>query len=382
MAHVLVNMPSQFPDQASGVSRYAFALLRHLLARTDHRFTLRSPFDRDRLPPDLDPKRLRLVTVPRPRNMIVEVLLSALPVRRLCRALDVDVVLNIDPYGAPIVGIPSLMVVHDLYFRTLPAMIGRRAVVTNDLIFRLMLATNDRIVCISDATRSELAAHYPASARKSRTLLSDSTTPLPSDGDLPREIADPYLLVVGNWTPNKNFECVAEAMRALGADAPPLRVVHVGIDPGERIATGLAGSAVPVTRLAGIDDRRLAGLYRHARMLVVPSLAEGFCLPVVEAQRLGCPVVAAERPALPEIAGAGALYFDPARPAELAERIRRLALSDEARAALVAAGHANAARFSWSATADGYARLIDELAGSAAARPAEAGRVIPERAAG
>lgn len=85
--------------------------------------------------------------------------------------------------------------------------------------------------------------------------------------------------------------------------------MHVGRDEAEEIAGALADPELKtrLIRLSGIDDRQLAELYRHAACLCVPSTYEGFCLPVLEAQQLGCPVVCSNRSATPEIAGRGAL---------------------------------------------------------------------------
>ncbi|MDP3207918.1 MAG: glycosyltransferase, partial [Rhodoglobus sp.] len=78
-------------------------------------------------------------------------------------------------------------------------------------------------------------------------------------------------------------------------------------------------------------------------------LYEGFGLPVIEAQAMGCPVVASDRASVPEAGGDGALYFDALDPAAAVQLISSL---DAGRGNLITRGHANAARFSWENSAD------------------------------
>jgi glycosyltransferase involved in cell wall biosynthesis len=82
---------------------------------------------------------------------------------------------------------------------------------------------------------------------------------------------------------------------------------------------------------------------------VFPSLYEGFGLPIVEAQALSCPVIASDRASIPEVAGDGALYFDPLVPQEAVALVRGLTIAERHR--LIAEGHRNVDRFSWNTAA-------------------------------
>ena len=178
----------------------------------------------------------------------------------------------------------------------LPEQVGRREVFTTDIIYRLMLGNHDQIVTVSDATKRDLARCYPSSAHRVTTVHSAATvSPRLGEAATP-EIEGRYVLAVGNATPNKNFKVLAQAMAMLHEAFPDVALVHVGSDPSETIATTLATSPATIPgaseskprliRLSGIDDERLARLYRSATCLCVPSLYEGFCLPVLEARRL------------------------------------------------------------------------------------------------
>ncbi|SDO31600.1 Glycosyltransferase involved in cell wall bisynthesis [Methylobacterium phyllostachyos] len=368
MPRVLVNMPSQFGGRPSGVARVAFRVIAGLVERGTFAVVLRSPWTRDQLPPAIR-DRIEVVTVPRPRIMLLDVLRQAFAVPRLCRALDIDVVLNADPYGAAFGGRTRVSVVHDLYFRTLPGRHRSREALTTDPIFRLVLANSARVIAVSEATRSDLGRHYP--------FLRDRSHTVPSAAMLDPSACDPasdapaweFVLAVGNAMYNKNFGTLARAVAALGR--PEVGIVHVGEDPDEAIATALDGAPVRLLRLSRIGEGRLAALYRDALCLCVPSFAEGFCLPVLEAQALGCPVVCSDRSATPEIAGAGALTFDPSDAQALTACLRRLLDEPGLRAALIARGHDNARLYDWAETARRYeALMLDALRDAARGKPA------------
>jgi glycosyltransferase involved in cell wall biosynthesis len=135
----------------------------------------------------------------------------------------------------------------------------------------------------------------------------------------------PYLLFVGNVKPNKNVAALLEALTMV-LERIPHRLVIVGrvhgMGTGDAAVVRRAEALGDRVRFAGeVDDATLQRLYAGAAALVMPSLYEGFGLPLLEAMQLGCPVLAATGSSLPEMAGEAALLFDPLVPRELAERL-------------------------------------------------------------
>ena len=128
---------------------------------------------------------------------------------------------------------------------------------------------------------------------------------------------------------------------------------HVGADPHGLRAAAVERHAMQeaVRVLEAVDDEALAAAYRGAVALTIASVAEGFCLPILEAQGLGVPVCSTKCGALAEIAGDAALYFQADRPSELAAHVATLLEDEERRAAIIAAGYRNAGRFDWDRTA-------------------------------
>ncbi|MBY0458578.1 MAG: glycosyltransferase, partial [Gemmataceae bacterium] len=119
-----------------------------------------------------------------------------------------------------------------------------------------------------------------------------------------------FVLHVGSHIPRKRIDVLLDVFAAVRERTPDLRLVQVGpVWSGafaERIARLGIGPAV--TQVRGLSREQLAELYRRAAVVLVPSEAEGFGLPVVEALACGCPVVASDIPTLCEAGGAAADY--------------------------------------------------------------------------
>ncbi len=103
--------------------------------------------------------------------------------------------------------------------------------------------------------------------------------------------------------------------------------------------------------LGAIQEGDLSALYSGARLVVQPSLCEGFGLPVVEAMACGAPVACSRTLALDETSGGAALQFDPMNVAEMSAAIDRVLNEEDLRAQLVSRGFRQAGEFSWVRTA-------------------------------
>jgi glycosyltransferase involved in cell wall biosynthesis len=166
-------------------------------------------------------------------------------------------------------------------------------------------------------------------------------------------IHGPYLLYVGTLQPRKNL------VRLIDAFAQVLRVCKV--QDLQLVLAGKRGwlydDILARAKQLGLGDRvilpgfvpdaDLASLYSGAALFVMPSLYEGFCMPVLEAMVCGTPVACSNAASLSEVAGDAALFFDPQDVDRMAGVLAR-ALDDQVtREALVARGSAWAGQFTW-----------------------------------
>lgn len=161
----------------------------------------------------------------------------------------------------------------------------------------------------------------------------------------------PYVLTVGSRIARKNAAVLEHAARVL--DTRGLDLVSAGSGRGY-----MQAGASPLRELGYVDQDLLPGLYAGAAAFVLPSLYEGFGLPVLEAMASGVPVVASDRASLPEVCGDAALLVDPEDQDALADAIT--AAAGEERERLRERGLARARSFTWERTA----RETDALLGA------------------
>jgi glycosyltransferase involved in cell wall biosynthesis len=224
----------------------------------------------------------------------------------------------------------------------------------------------DAILCISEHTRRDLVARFPAVAERS------VVTPLASSMQLdPAAVAAapppgrPYFLHVGGREAYKNFPFLLRVWAKFHAAQPDVQLHVVGRQwlASERALLAELKIEDSVVHRGEADDAQLALLYAQSLALIYPSLYEGFGIPPLEAMRCGTAVVCSDTSSLPEVCGDAPLYFDPRDEEMLLTHLHTLLDSDEARRACIARGATRATLFSWERTAaqtwEVYRRLAD-----------------------
>lgn len=239
----------------------------------------------------------------------------------------VDLVHLTVPMRAPRGRAPVVATVHDVFPLTDPDRLTDRGA-------RLMrsglewIRANARMVAVpSDTVRDECVAHGFRPDRL-RVVPWGAQVRVPEPHVVTRvlerhRIGSPYVLFVGTLEPRKNLATLLRAMARL--DRPDLTLVIVGPQGwGDALGDDVSAVASPVAQLGFVDDADLAALQRGAAAFCLPSLAEGFGLPVLEAMAAGAAVVTSRGTATEEVAGDAALLVDPLDVDGLAEAIRTL----------------------------------------------------------
>ena len=218
-----------------------------------------------------------------------------------------------------------------------------------------------RILTVSEFSRQQLV-HYGVAPADALRVIHNGIEHIgkaqPEPAILDRMGLQPgrFVVALANTQAHKN---IAMLLRAF-ADPALANVTLVLFGANGADAFRAAGHTVPdnVRFVGKVSDGQLAALYGAARCMVFPSSTEGFGLPPLEAMKSGCPAIVADAGALPEVCGAAALYADPARPDAWVKAIVRLGEDCALRQSLIAAGHEQAARFTWRAAAE---QLVEEL---------------------
>ena len=167
----------------------------------------------------------------------------------------------------------------------------------------------------------------------------------------------PYLLYVGTERPRKNLGMLLAAFAILKRETSSLSDLKLLKLGGSGRSDKFHQATLADIRRLGLEsevifveyvsDHDSASYYSSAIALIVPSLYEGFGLPVVEAMACGCPVIASNSSSLPEVAGDAALLFPPYDSRELAHLIYRVITEEALRGELIKKGFHRVKRFSW-----------------------------------
>jgi glycosyltransferase involved in cell wall biosynthesis len=284
--------------------------------------------------------------------------------RRVARD-GVDVLVNTIPEGPLVSSVPQVTVVHDVIPLDFPGDYPRQQLYFRRLV-PAVLRRARMVVAVSEATRRRVIDAYGLSPARVRTVLNGfDVERFSPEGPAFGDCALPYVLFVGNLLPHKNLPRLVQAFAAAAASSPARLVVVGGGRPRAvaqlRALAERAGATVEIRSF--VPPPELAPLLRGARALVLPSLAEGFGLPAVEAMACGTPVIVSNVSALPEVVGDAALLVDPLDVTALGEAIARVLSDDRLRKELGARGLERAARFSWSRCAAELLTVVREVAG-------------------
>jgi glycosyltransferase involved in cell wall biosynthesis len=356
-------------DSPTGLGLYAINLIRSLDAlRDDLRVYTSSP---DVLG-GLRAKLLPATKLTRPerglRGHFARLSWVQTALRLRARRAGLGVLLNTVPeaiLGSPV---PQVTVVHDLLPLSFPTEYPRQQYYFRSLVPRV-LQSSRIIVADSGSTRLDIIQSYGIAPERVRVIYPGydpdtyrvNGTPRP-----PAPYGDGYVLYVGNLLPHKNLLTLLDALAILRRRHPATRVIIRGEgQPAyaravrERVETlGLSD----VVRFQGYADKRaLRDLYAGAACLVLPSLREGFGLPVLEAMACGTPVVTSSSSSLPEVSGDAAIQVDPYDAIELSDAVYRVLADPDYRQELRARGLKWVGGFSWRRTAEQMSRLIDDV---------------------
>lgn len=243
-----------------------------------------------------------------------------------------------------------------------PGRIAVRAAYKRQLA-RLRSAT--LIAAISRATADDLVDIARIDPGRIRVVPLAAPTPVEPVG---AGIGGTYVLYSGSLEPHKNLPVLLDAIGRL-PDTPKVRLVMTGPWSPRRLArlrqhAATVGAAGRVEWLGHLPPGRLARVRADALAVVVPSLIEGFGLPLLEAMAAGVPVLASDTAALREVAAGAAMHLPPGDPDAWAQAITNLATDPAVREGLAERGRTRAGWFTWEATARALAAVYAEAAGA------------------
>jgi glycosyltransferase involved in cell wall biosynthesis len=263
---------------------------------------------------------------------------------------------------------PSVVTFHDVSHLKFPEDFEARWRSYLNVVLPMSLRRASAIICVSEHTRADLLKYYKVAENKLHVIHHGVDFDRFHQGvSLDREWASSlglrpgYVLHVGAFSRRKNIPMLLRAVASLKAKGkfkdrqlvlagPELSVLAGGAEIREGIRE--LGLQDTVVFTGHIPDNQIAGLYAGARILVFPSLYEGFGLPVLEGMAVGTPVITSNASSMPEVAGGAAVLLPPEEPALWANTIQEVMESDSRAEDLRRRGVARARQFTWERAAN------------------------------
>ncbi len=237
-------------------------------------------------------------------------------------------------------------------------------------VFSGVLRKASRVIAVSHATKDDILRYHAVREAKIE-VIHEGVKPLmmqENQNDIRTKygITKPFLFYVGVWRGHKNLVGLVRAFHILRT--------RYGLD----ISLVLGGAEDPhfsevratweslnlekeIIRPGFIPEGELTRFYQAASLLVIPSFREGFGFIGLEAASLGTPVAASYIPALREVLGRAAVYFDPQDPDDMARKmwcvLRHVPLREEC----IASGFERVKRYSWESCARETLRVYEEV---------------------
>jgi glycosyltransferase involved in cell wall biosynthesis len=260
--------------------------------------------------------------------------------------------------------IPSIYQPHDLLHRHMPQLLSPEILAIREVAHRTLSDQAVMVVAMSRWGKRDLIEQYALPEDKIQIIpwapvIEAYRQPSPQDLAQTRArlgLPEVFALYPAQAWPHKNHLRLLEAMRILreqhGLIIPALFTgTQNGLDVPLREEAARLGIAEQILFTGFVDPVQLRSLYRQARLLVFPSLFEGWGMPILEAFAAELPVTCSNVTCLPDLTAGAALLFDPSDPAAIAAAIGGLWTDESRRGELARRGSARAAMFSWEHTA-------------------------------
>ncbi|MEK7597393.1 MAG: glycosyltransferase family 1 protein [Patescibacteria group bacterium] len=271
---------------------------------------------------------------------------------------------NIDVYFSPAhylpryCPVPQVVTIHDLAYLYFPEDFTKKDLwqLKNWTDFSIKKA--DQIIAVSRTTKKDIVKCYGVDEGKINVVYNGFEKQFNKLKNKKLDLIEKfklknkkYILFVGTIQPRKNLEILIDAFDKFFQTKKDFKLIIVGKKGWlyknifEKVKSMNLENKIIFT--GHVTDEELIWYYKNAFCFVLPSLYEGFGIPVLEAMRYDCPTIVSMTSSLPEIGGDASLYFDPKNPDDLLEKLKSLKENKELRKELISKGRQRIKDFSW-----------------------------------
>ncbi len=279
------------------------------------------------------------------------------------------------PFYAPC---PSVISIFDVSYLHFPRLFKKKDLNQLKLWGGFSIRRASKIITISKSTKSDIIKAYSIDTSKVEVIypgikseFQNSKSEINLKFKMQNSksfkekfgIEGEYILFVGTLQPRKNIANLIEAFSII--ENKNIKLVIVGKRGWmyEDILNSPKKYEISdrVKFLNDVTDEDLPNFYKNAICFILPSLYEGFGLPVLEAMKYGCPVLTSNISSLPEVGGDAALYFDPQSTQDIAEKIDKVVSDEKLRSEMIKKGYEQVKKFSWEKTAKETLKILEGL---------------------
>ncbi|MFP4486779.1 MAG: glycosyltransferase family 4 protein [Campylobacterales bacterium] len=223
----------------------------------------------------------------------------------------------------------------------------------------------DRIITISEYSKSEIEKHYPKSKGKIEVLLLGYHKNFQKLKDVKKKN---QILYVGSMNNRKNFIGAIKAFKLLNDDRYKFMIIgnfsdNFVVDEQSRLLIEKSRQDINIEFRSNVNDDELIKIYNESKLFLFPSFYEGFGLPVLEAMACGTPVVCSNETSLPEVGGDAVVYCNPYSIEDIKQKIEMVINDEKLQKDMIQKGLERAKEFSWEKCADEHMRVFESLIG-------------------
>lgn len=363
--------------QRLGSSQIAFELLKSL-ERLDKKneYTIFLPSQpMDDLPKEREGWCYRIIKVNSFKTWL------ALPFALFTAREKPDIFFSPTHYSPGFSPVKKISMIFDLAFLRFPHMFKKKDLWQMKLWTKLAVKSATKIITISKATKTDIVNFYDIPENKIEVAYPGF------DHGVFRPVKDQekvsfikrkygvdgkYMIYIGTIQPRKNLIKLMEAFAKISKDSPDLKLVIVGKTTGVGRQAWMFEETLKKPQELGIKDKvvftgfapteDLPYLLSGAEVFILPSLWEGFGIPVAESMACGTPVIVSNISSLPEVAGKAGILIDPNSTDQIEQAIRAIIFDKKIRAEKSKAAIGQVAKFSWDKMAKAVLKVFQEVA--------------------
>lgn len=270
---------------------------------------------------------------------------------------EIDVYFSPAHYLPSFCPVPQVVTIHDLAYQYFPNDFTKKDLWQLKNWTRLSVKKANKIIAVSKTTKKDILKIYNVDEAKVTVIYNgyekkDQISDIKDQNDsLKIKNNEKFILFVGTIQPRKNLSVLIDAFNKFLEQNKNFKLVIVGKkgwlyeDIFKKVKTLKLEDKVIFTD--HVTDEELVWYYQNAFCFVLPSLYEGFGIPILEAMSNNCPTIISMNSSLPEVGGEASLYFDPKNSDDLLEKIETLQKNKELRKELITKGKKRIKEFSW-----------------------------------